>query len=192
MPIEKPPKSTTPLSQRQAQAHPQRSSSLPVQPISVAAAHGLFAPKKSSEPAAPGTEENSSSVESEHPSSRSLPRPSDHDSSTSDHDNVFLKDAAEVERLYSTGGDINAVNYLDGLTALQRASMRGHSALVAIILNIHGSDPSRTTSKEPRTPLQLAQQHSHNEVALALLEHIARERDMNEGACVGERRCALF
>lgn len=97
-------------------------------------------------------------------------------SSLSRHEQDFLNDGIELERLISE----HKIDEADctGLTALQRASMRGHGAYVELLLGL-GADSNRTggtgassdSLRAPVPPVALALQAGHVEIAEALFEH---------------------
>jgi hypothetical protein len=63
-------------------------------------------------------------------------------------------DVAGVERALSAGAGVNAASPVDGRTALFRAAIFGHRAVVRTLID-HGADPT-TRGSDGRTALEVA------------------------------------
>lgn len=100
---------------------------------------------------------------------------------------AFLADAAEIERL-SAGGDMNMQDEY-GLTALQRACMKGHSALVEIIILL-GADVNKSTANGG-TPLDIAIRGGHEDIAQVLFRNGAVRNADDIRECDFDRGCQI-
>jgi ankyrin repeat protein len=146
----------------------------PAPELSATAAHDLFAPKKKNKPSSDdgnGTGgDNSTKIQ------------------LSAEEDSFLEDAANIEIL-SKLGDMN-IQDDHGLTALQRACLKGHAALVEMVVLL-GADVNMATATEA-TPLVIAEREGHQDIVNILNQYGASRHGTNDArACDFDRGCVV-
>jgi ankyrin repeat protein len=77
------------------------------------------------------------------------------------------EDLAIVEEFVNEGGDINAIDFESGKTALGIAATEGHIERVRVLL-AHGANPSLPHNSVRDRPVQLAEEYGHEGIAKLL------------------------